>query len=147
LSAGAAAKRTSWRRISLLEDDLAELEASSGATALRAQHRPGVAPPAPGSPAAFRAAIANHQEDAVTSNGRLIWEDPPPRIRGGSTEPPDWLAELKAHPGKWAIVIARAKSNSTAASLRKRWGIEVTARGNKADGWKIYARVPVPTRT
>jgi len=122
VSAGATAKRTSWRRISLLEDDLAELDATSGRR---------------GGPLGVVAPPTDHQEAPPVSS--LIWEEPPVARQSGA--PPPWLAELRSRRGEWAMVMV-AKSGSAATTLKKRWKLETAGRRQPDGSFKIYARIP-----
>lgn len=75
----------------------------------------------------------------------IVWEDPPeakygPRSPGRLRELVD---QLRAHPGKWALVKANApKSGTTNYYLRDRYGCEVVQRSNADGTFNIYARWP-----
>ena len=73
----------------------------------------------------------------------VVWEDPPISARGGGARGRlrVLLAELKEHPGKWAISHPAAQSPSSAYPL-KRVGCEVTSRKNDDGTYRVYARWP-----
>lgn len=73
----------------------------------------------------------------------VTWTDPPERTRGrgAKSKYAPIVAELQAHPGKWALV-ARAAKTSVAQSL-KNLGCETSVRANDKGGSDIYARWPV----
>lgn len=71
----------------------------------------------------------------------LVWEDPPDNPTGvrGKSRIDLVIAELRLHPGKWAIV-ATYDANTSATGVAdkfKRSGCESTTRGGD-----IYARWP-----
>lgn len=75
----------------------------------------------------------------------IVWQDPPP----SRSNTPKWrsavIAELKQHPGAWALV-EPGKSSGSYAYLWRRKGCEATSRlVRPADGkpcFDIYARWP-----
>lgn len=73
----------------------------------------------------------------------IIWKEPPPAV---SSEKAAILAELKKHPGRWALVQTRYKSTS-GTSPWKKLGCEATHRRadtteGKSTEYDIYARWP-----
>ena len=72
----------------------------------------------------------------------LVWEDPPPKKKGGGGR----REAMRAHPGKWLLWAANAKSSSATLPLRA-GGFETTVRANSDGTWRIYARWPeMPAR-
>jgi hypothetical protein len=77
----------------------------------------------------------------------IVWEDPVPPRRG---RPPakDWrpfVSELRKHPGKWAVVVEKAKYGSSANQAKKHLralDCEVTGRTQPDGTWTFYARWP-----
>lgn len=74
----------------------------------------------------------------------IVWEDPPDRHLGAAgRNVSELVAELKNHPGKWALVRedTLGKSSSAATYLKRRYGCETRTR--TSDGTtKLYARWP-----
>ena len=53
------------------------------------------------------------------------------------------IAELKAHPGQWALVATGSGTSPGAATIPfRKAGCEVTQRSTRADGYELYARWP-----
>ena len=51
----------------------------------------------------------------------IEWADPPPRKRGQvSIHTPELLAELRAHPGEWALIQKAVKISATSNQFCKR---------------------------
>lgn len=77
----------------------------------------------------------------------LKWQDPPSRSGGKSN---DWdlvIEQLKANPGKWALVAADWGYSAPPTAFRQQ-GCEATARRNKGQEgekktWSVYARSPI----
>lgn len=76
----------------------------------------------------------------------IMWQDPPTRRqRPGEYE--SAIAELKKHPGRWALISAEWKTAHAPNAFRQA-GCEITSRRNKdaEDGtksWSVYARFPL----
>jgi hypothetical protein len=75
----------------------------------------------------------------------IVWEDPPDTAgRGGGEAIRAFVAELKAHPGKWALWKTYDSDGSAAGSqqyLKRYYGCE--ARRRTIDGeHRVYARWP-----
>lgn len=73
-----------------------------------------------------------------------IWKEPPaPAARGrkGGTKYAELVAELKAHPGKWALVAEGLVNRGPADYIRKQ-GLEVTTRIRQDGKYDVYARGP-----
>lgn len=72
----------------------------------------------------------------------LIWEDPPASIRAGrgaSEAVTARIADLKAHPGRWA----RWPTKTNPAQMKKTHGVEAVTR--KIDGKPVtFVRWPAP---
>lgn len=79
---------------------------------------------------------------------RLVWQDPP--AGNSRTRWPNTFAELRRHPGRWALVATkstRPAANSTATAIRRGRlnGAEPGEFEVCCDGLKIYARYPERT--
>lgn len=78
----------------------------------------------------------------TTTAPELIWEDPTPRRSGE----PKWaaiIAELKKHPGKWAIIDRGYTLPATNGyTYLKRAGGECTQRKQNDGTYVMYARMP-----
>lgn len=78
--------------------------------------------------------------------GILRWEDPPPfkSGRGANVETLALIADLQAHPGRWALITDNAKSSGhgTFRTLR-RAGCDLTVRSNPDGTHRTYACWPV----
>lgn len=77
----------------------------------------------------------------------LTWQDPPSRTGGKTRAWEPVVEQLKANPGKWALVAEDWTYSAPPAAFRQA-GCEATARRNKAENgakktWSIYARYPV----
>lgn len=76
----------------------------------------------------------------------VVWQEPPSdRQRPGQYD--EIIAVLKKHPGRWALISAKWKTNSPPNAF-KQAGCESTARRNKtangeAKSWSVYARCPI----
>lgn len=68
----------------------------------------------------------------------LVWKDPPPSKTFGKLA--GEIAELKAHPGVWALV--RESTHRSAGISWERHGCETTLRKNPDGTWQVYARWP-----
>lgn len=72
------------------------------------------------------------------------WQDPPPTKAGRSASKHrrDLIAELKKHPGRWALGEERA-ARSSGVSNWKKLGCEATSRTrDDGEGYDIYVRWP-----
>lgn len=77
----------------------------------------------------------------------IKWQDPPSRSGNASRAWDPVVEQLKAHPGKWALVATDWTYSAPPAAFRQH-GCEATARRNKeAAGekktWSVYARCPI----
>lgn len=70
----------------------------------------------------------------------LNWEDPPAEMRGGRASLAPLIAELKANPGKWALV--RVDASAAAGEGFKKKGCKVTRRKVGDNKFNIYAMWP-----
>ncbi len=76
----------------------------------------------------------------------IVWEDPPePAVAGRST--PKWeafVAQLREHPGKWAVARAGVRQNQygTTQKRLKQLGAEATGRADSDGLYTLYARWP-----
>jgi hypothetical protein len=78
---------------------------------------------------------------------KIIWQDPPASALMSPREA--IAAELKRHPGRWALVSSGLKSK-TGVNLWKKLGLEAvpSSTGSTTEGnlrWDIYARAPEST--
>lgn len=79
------------------------------------------------------------------NNEGLVWEEPPPprnprKRTAESTE--RILAQLKANPGKWALVMTVDYSGG-----HNQWyshGVEIARRKNSDNKFDVYMRWPAP---
>lgn len=75
--------------------------------------------------------------------GIVRWEDPPPPAMGPMRPGiyAEVVEELRANPGRWAVLWTDAKHASVADALRKR-GCQVASRSNRTEPktYTIYAR-------
>lgn len=77
----------------------------------------------------------------------IIWEDPPPRQRGGGRgfDYDGFVAELKKHPGKWAVVRpggAYSGAFGDAHQRLRRCGCDALQRKQPDGTYTLYARWP-----
>lgn len=77
---------------------------------------------------------------------QIKWQDPPEpstgRGRQTSRERDQLVAQLKNHPGKWALILEDQKSSSAATSMRKRGCEARSVRHRKTNTYDVYARWP-----
>jgi hypothetical protein len=77
----------------------------------------------------------------------IVWQDPPTRRqRPGEYEAT--IAELKKHPGRWALIASDWKTAHAPNAFRQA-GCEITARRNKdtkggVKSFSVFARFPQP---
>ena len=77
----------------------------------------------------------------------LTWQDPP-RAASGPASKEIWnsvAAQLREHPGQWALVRAAAGSPAIGQPAAQRLGLERTTRKNADGTWDIYMRAPEAT--
>jgi len=75
----------------------------------------------------------------------LTWQDPPQSTSGASSKE-IWnivAAQLREHPGQWALVRAAASSPAIGLPAAQRLGLERTTRKTPDGKWDIYMRAPV----
>ena len=77
----------------------------------------------------------------------IIWEDPPVPTKGPKAEVwPSVVAQLKKHPGKWAIVKTGYVTTNSAGSmqryLKQTYRCEETYRKQPDGTYTLYARWP-----
>jgi hypothetical protein len=74
---------------------------------------------------------------------RLRWEEPPPRAHTAApARAPTWTEQLRAKPGRWAVLGTGYANASVGTYYRKRWGPEgfEFAMRHEGDTFKLYAR-------
>jgi hypothetical protein len=72
----------------------------------------------------------------------LLWQDPPPKHSNRGNDYSATIEELKANPGKWALVLPEWKTSAAPAAFRQA-GCEATTRQNKdKKAYSVYARYP-----
>ncbi|KQR02503.1 hypothetical protein ASF72_10745 [Arthrobacter sp. Leaf141] len=73
-------------------------------------------------------------------SNEVQWQEPPGRSGGKFYDYTSIIEQLKANPGKWALVVPDWKTSASPGRFRKE-GCETTSRQN-ADGktWSVYAR-------
>lgn len=74
--------------------------------------------------------------------GILRWEDPPPCKRV-SAETGALVAELKAHPGQWAVIREGAKSVSSIREALRKHGCDASSRRHEDGSFTLWAQWPV----
>lgn len=79
-------------------------------------------------------------------NVQMKWQEPPQskagRGRAASRERDAVVAQLKEHPGRWALVQEQCRNSGAGTSWRQR-GCEATAvRRDDGKGYDVYARWP-----
>lgn len=79
----------------------------------------------------------------VQTMTEMVWEDPPPPTTAPESSLPALVAELKSHPGKWALVSEDASNrlNSRATYLKQRYGCDAAIRTTDGKS-RLYARWP-----
>lgn len=74
----------------------------------------------------------------------LLWQDPPARNSARGNDYTETIETLKAHPGRWALVLKEWKTSAAPAAFRQA-GCQATTRQNKGKDQKtysVYARYP-----
>lgn len=73
----------------------------------------------------------------------IVWEEPASTAGRGQRRWAEITAELKKHPGKWALV-GENEWSGVSLRLKRVYGLDCTVRGTTQDGRaaKIYARWP-----
>ena len=84
--------------------------------------------------------IPNGEAGAFSPKGDLLrWMEPPPIRHGGGKPPQEWLATLRQHPKKWAL-IRRRKFPISTTFFKRHFGYEFIVR-HMADGdYGLFAR-------
>lgn len=74
--------------------------------------------------------------------GTIIWQDPPAPMKGRerTVELDALAAELKAHPGRWALVATNPYPG--ASKQYKNRGLQVITRTRPDGKYDVYARAP-----
>jgi len=79
--------------------------------------------------------------DHLPNDNEIQWEDPPPEAIHGSGWKAFFIAELRAHPGKWAKVPGGPRSGKEYSLLRAR-GLEVLTKRVEGNRYIAWARWP-----
>ena len=74
----------------------------------------------------------------------LVWKEPPPRRSGAGADYAGVIEQLKANPGRWALITDQWSTNAAPTAFAKA-GCEVTCRRIKDSNprkFEVYARYP-----
>lgn len=72
----------------------------------------------------------------------LVWQDPPSRRGGIGKDYSRVIDELKANPGRWALVIKDMKTTAAPAAFRQAKCEATTRRNPDGKTWSVWVRYP-----